>query len=442
MAPAPKAAPAAEVISAVSIRDVLEGTVSLTPAEEIATIGYMEPHLKIYRLLHTSWAAFELYGQIAMEIGTTCLLSGLGYFSLFYLREVDTSDSFVVKGGGWASFGYLSISCWWSLIQCLNISLAGKIFLAVLTLAGPLFIAAKYFRFGDMQSTGLEFVPWAFPAIFTLQATWVLIICWSGVVRKDWPSYWNASRYVNVLHSDKGPPRGHDEVSNGPRQWLSQTRILDRPLSLSDTESEDSTPDFNPSTLASSLVAANLLLDSLDAVLEAEDLSGLKNLQSARNYLYEMTRAVSAIPKSAARSLRNVSGFWVKDASGTGCFLRAQRHHWVDPHDTNQGKTGPAVPCDELAEAAVHLGQLLFCSAENWTKMDMQQLEEYGGFPVSGARSFRAQFTKHLDKNALSGRWQFFGGVVINTVLWLTASAPCFSRGDLVIFPARVCALV
>ena len=89
-------------------------------------------------------------------------------------------------------------------------------------------------------------------------------------------------RYVNVLHSDKGPPRGHDEVSNGPRQWLSQTRILDRPLSLSDTESEDSTPDFNPSTLASSLVAANLLLDSLDAVLEAEDLSGLKNLQSAR----------------------------------------------------------------------------------------------------------------------------------------------------------------
>ena len=70
--------------------------------------------------------------------GTTCLLSGLGYFSLFYLREVDTSDSFVVKGGGWASFGYLSISCWWSLIQCLNISLAGKIFLAVLTLVGNL----------------------------------------------------------------------------------------------------------------------------------------------------------------------------------------------------------------------------------------------------------------------------------------------------------------
>lgn len=426
--------------NAISIFDLMEGDLPLSLPEELEALSGIEPHLKLYTLLRASWAAYELYGHIAMNIGTTTLMSGLGYFSLFYMQiEVD-SPVFVVKAGGWASFAFMSLLAWWSLVIDLGLPISGHCFMGMLILAGP---AAVIYIYSSMSKPRLEQTPWAFPTILTLQASWILLLLWSSIVSTrgrrsyEWPSLWRASVFVNALHAEKGPPRWH---ADNPRTIGNQTADPSFEVSSEAASSVSTEDDEVEDSLAVALVRASMLLVCLDGVLSCEDREELgdlgQNVRRVRDQLYEMTRAAGTAGRNelshVMRSPFRIAGFYVVDnrRSASGMFRKLwdsthkNKSHWVDPHGSSSQFGAPRVSLDELMRAVGRCSRRLQRAAGRWSPEDMDRLTAYGGQPVPGIRSFRSQFTTEMGlpaSDSVSGKWHFTGGVIMNTMLWLTA---------------------
>lgn len=74
----------------------------------------VEAHVKLFKLIRSNWSSYELYGKIAMQIGTATFLSGLAYFTLSHFRA--EGHTLQIEAGGWCAFGVLSFSAWWSLL--------------------------------------------------------------------------------------------------------------------------------------------------------------------------------------------------------------------------------------------------------------------------------------------------------------------------------------
>ncbi|CAE8595302.1 unnamed protein product, partial [Polarella glacialis] len=410
----------------ISVLDLLYGGAFRgTAKEELETMQGREPHLKLFRLIRSQWSAYDLYGQIAMQIGSAQLLSGLAYFSLYYLRDISNDQGFRVPVSGWFAFAFLELTAWWSLVLDVSLGLGGHLLLALLMLGSPMCLffhsGASYFHVGDE----------ILPILFAVQASWVLLLCWASVTCPGrWPRLWKASQYVDVLHREDCPYEDTDDVPRSHRK-----SSFFQSGNLESDSSDVSSSEFGEpaSSFADAQFAATPLLDSLDAVLQLKLPRKLElKLARVRTHLYAAARTAGAF-RAGVLSFRPVvvDGFWLK-LDG----FRGMGDAWVDPSRGNGSShergERTEVTVEDLCQAAEKMAETLWKSANTWTTSDMQHLAEYGGEPVHGISDFVGQF--HKDGALfVGGRRYYLGGVVITTILWIAALVWSFSVGQTVI---------
>eukprot|EP00435_Cladocopium_sp_Y103_P024912 s1272_g6.t1 len=61
------------------------------------TFSQIEPHLKLLNLVASSWQPFEtwqidLYSKVTTVLGSSCLFSGLAYYSIYYLKPNNSGE--------------------------------------------------------------------------------------------------------------------------------------------------------------------------------------------------------------------------------------------------------------------------------------------------------------------------------------------------------------
>ncbi|CAE8741366.1 unnamed protein product [Polarella glacialis] len=355
-----------------------------------------------------------------MQIGSAQLLSGLAYFSLYYLRDNhDDEEGFRVPVSGWFAFAFLELTAWWSLVLDVSLGLGAHLLLALLMLGSPMCLflnsGASYFHVGDE----------ILPILFAVQASWVLLLCWASVTCPGrWPRLWKASQYVDVLHREDHPFEDTDDVPRSNRE-----SSFFQSGDLESDSSDVSSSEFGEpaSSFADAQFAATPLLDSLDAVLQLKLPRKLElKLARARKHLYAAARTAGAFrARVLSFSPVAVDGFWLKLEG-----FRGMGDAWVDPSRGNgssheRGERTEAT-VEDLCQAAEKMAETLWKSANTWTTSDMQHLAEYGGEPVHRISDFVGQF--HKDGALLvGGRRYYLGGVVITTVLWIAALGWSFS---------------
>lgn len=369
-----------------------------------------EPHLKLMNLLRCQWAPYDLYGKIAMVLGTVNLLRGLALFALYYFRT--NQCDFCVTPGGMLTYLTFSLLAWWCALFELAIPRVAHCFvfctmmgscLSVILLDG---ILDPVLRPNDEQS------PWVFPLVTGLSASWEVVLAFSGVQWGDsWPAHWRASHFLNIMHAEDGPPSYPPAADRQPLQGA-EGEVATSPSSASAHNSRS---------------RAIPLLSCLDAVLASVPLCRTERKASllARDSLREMCRAAGVRSGTPVA----VDGFWLLAVG-----KERQKSYWVDPGAQASGpsESSSATSLPELLRAAREVEKRLRADALSWTAADAEKLAECGGHAVPDPRSFTAQFARsHSDDSTNMGvkaSLMYLGGAILTSLLWFIVLAYSFWR--------------
>jgi len=392
--------------------------------EEAAERKGMEPHLKLLMLLKASWEPFDFYSKVSMSLGSATMLSGLGYYGLYYLRQ--RSTVFDVEAGGWCCFLFMSALAWTSLVLELSITRAQQAFVACSMMAGPTIMLVGYDR---------NRMHWQLPGILSLTCFWVLLVCWSAVSKGDsWPRCWGASLWLNVLHGESGPRVAAEDLS-GRQEEDNVATTRQNTLTRSGTNSSDgslvslASSDLGGQRSPHAHLFATMLIACLDDLLEWPLRKSVQlKVRKERDNLYEAAQAVGAFSRQESRrrrrQRRGLEGFWLElpgERAGTKALLK----DWMDPDGIGNPRDAQEVTLEDLLTGAINLADLLYQEAITWSMRDMQDLAGYGGEPVLGIRSFTAQFRREgtaARNNIGQQAFRFyFLGVVIVTSMWMFA---------------------
>jgi len=414
----------------VSITELLQGAVQECDViGEIATS--VEPHMKLFKLLRISWAPYDLYARIAMELGTACLLSGLAYFAIYYLRDVD--GAFHVQEPAWVTFVTLSVLAWWSSILDMTMPVWGHLVLAVMMLGGPVSVFINYAMMSELTQPERH---WALFRAFAFQMTWVVALCWSAFgIDGKWPRLWRASLFLNVLHAEDGPKPFKKDTSSskllGPKHTKSTYDDVESEVSsdsdIASVVSADDLWNSDGQEYWRAQLAAGPLLRCLDAAMCTRKLKHgpiRRKVRLVRDKLYESCRASGALNLETCTSLP-VEGFWLRLEGAD----RRYTLHWVSPSgleaEPSQYDCGVEVTLPEIMKAADSVSALLHEQSYKWTEEDMRRLEAYGGEALPGLRSFIAQFRNSGSDTTCGlgseGTHIFRGGVLLMTLLWVVS---------------------
>ncbi|CAE7859234.1 unnamed protein product, partial [Symbiodinium microadriaticum] len=341
------------------------------PSHAQGAFSEMEPHLKLLCLVASAWQPFDLYSRVTTVLGSSCLFSGLAYFSLYYNKfDVDGSSSMPTEA--WCSFLFMSTLAWWNL----TIEIAGSkldLFVAaLLILVGPtLWVASNKptLHASVMQHFG-------YPVLVTIQASW---ICFLGIraftCGGEWPHFFTSTRYLNVVHKQRGPIEIPVDIA--------------RKVHEDEDTSTESSVNFKDSQHAMAL--AQPLIDVLSCIGDLPQSSSSRAaVFQARDWLREAARAAGVL-----RTSLMVKGFWIY-LPMTGLDNEGAVPHWVDIHSIdypeNCKDATEAFMLPELLQAADLAAETLHAQAVRWTVHDMLRLASYGGEPVTGVNSFLFQF--------------------------------------------------
>jgi len=320
---------------------------------------------------------------------------------------------------------------WWSLILDLTYPLWAHVLLFVLIMGGPFVLIEDYYR------TSAERLHWRLSWVFLFQASWVLMLCWSGVTAgQSWPTWWRASLFLNVLHKEDGPARNNSDVAG-----LVQGRHFEEHCKDDDDESDSSldkrsvsAASFSPTQFAMcsshSHFAAGPLLHCLDTIVELTALPARphKLVRQTRDELYEACRA-AGVPRYGPKHPLPIQGFWL-DVSDIPGGKQAHDAVWVNPSCCSrecEPEESAAVALDELLLTAHKTVDDLTKASQKWVAQDMEQLEQYGGEALRGVRSFLAQFQRSGSASkepiGIHATRAFQGGTVVMSIVWVTAVA-------------------
>eukprot|EP00439_Symbiodinium_sp_Y106_P001616 s6111_g1.t1 len=341
------------------------------PPHAAGAFSEMEPHLKLLCLVASAWQPFDLYSRVTTVLGSSCLFSGLAYFSLYYNKfDVDGSSSMPTEA--WCSFLFMSTLAWWNLTIEISGSKLDLFVAALLILVGPtLWVASNKptLHASVMQHFG-------YPVLVTIQASW---ICFLGIraftCGGEWPHFFTSTRYLNVVHKQRGPIEIPVDIA--------------RKVHEDEDTSTESSVNFKDSQHAMAL--AQPLIDVLSCIGDLPQSSSSRAaVFQARDWLREAARAAGVL-----RTSLMVKGFWIY-LPMTGLDNEGAVPHWVDIHSIdfpeNCKDATEAFMLPELLQAADLAAETLHAQAVRWTVHDMLRLASYGGEPVTGVNSFLFQF--------------------------------------------------
>ncbi|CAE7282589.1 unnamed protein product [Symbiodinium natans] len=348
----------------------------LPPHAERAT-SEMEPHLKLLCLVASAWQPFDLYSRVTTVLGSSCLFSGLAYFSLYYNRfDVDGGSGMPTEA--WCSFLFMSTLAWWNL----TIEIAGSkldLFIAaLLILVGPtLWVASNK---PTLHSSVMRH--FGYPVLVTIQASW---ICFLGIraftCGGEWPHFFTSTRYLNVVHKQRGPIEIPADIA--------------RKVTEDEDSSTESSINYKESQHA--MAIAQPLIDVLSLIADLPQSSSSRAaVFQARDWLREAARAAGVL-----RTSLTVKGFWVY-LPMSGLDNEGSVPHWVDVNGIDYADdcrdATEAFMLPELLQAADMAAESLHAQAVRWTVHDMLRLASYGGEPVTGVNSFLFQFENISDR--------------------------------------------
>jgi len=373
------------------------------------------PHLKFYRLLMGNWQPFDLYSKVSMSIGTSTMLSGFGYFSLYYGRDPGSKDSILVPTCyAWFIFFFMSILAWWSMMLELILKPWGHILLAVIALSGPTSVTIVLVH-------GCK-TWWSIPLGFVMQSIWVIFICVQALTlrHEGGPQRWRASLYMRTL---EGSSLG--TVSTSPVEAICSTGCesrRSRAISLRRQSVNE---------------AALQLFQCLDTVLESycQDLLPFdrERLSKARFSLQELLDESGETELKRTGSPSEDEGLWLLFCTTEG---RQPDTFWVPCScaaivSRSGDKAAVATTLDELIIAVgemVNSLNTVSSMSRMWTPEDQEQLAGYGGEQNAGrtVRSFQAQFrSRGRDAQSSMGKtahMYFFASVCLVSLSWVAGS--------------------
>ncbi|CAJ1392266.1 unnamed protein product, partial [Effrenium voratum] len=177
----------------VSLQDLIYG---IRP--EVEHVSQMEPHLKLLSLVASSWQPFDLYSKVTTVLGSSCLFSGLAYYSIYYNK----GDNHEATPEAWCCFLFMSTLAWWNLTIELAANTLDLTIAALLILVGPVL----WLLSNRPTLTGTLMRHFGYPLLVTIQASWIIYL---GVractFAGEWPHFFVSTRYLNVLHKQRGP---------------------------------------------------------------------------------------------------------------------------------------------------------------------------------------------------------------------------------------------
>ncbi|CAK9041162.1 unnamed protein product [Durusdinium trenchii] len=366
------------------------------------TFSQIEPHLKLLSLVASSWQPFDLYSKVTTVLGSSCLFSGLAYYSIFYYKPSGTSE---VTPEAWCCFLFMCTLAWWNL----TIEIAGSSFdlalAAIFMMVGPF-----VWMFTDKPSlTDNRMQMFGCPLLIFLPAVWISYLgIRACTIAGVWPHFFTSTRYLNVLHKQKGPieiPRDIARKAKGEDNW-----------SMDDNASTDSgeIEDVNRA-----MAMAQPLVDALSCIaLQPQSSASRQTVSQARDTLREAARAAGV-----SRSTVLLKGFFIHlEMNGD----QEEEVHWVDPCGISsepEHLTAPdTVSLVEIIETSNQVADMLLSHAVRWTVDDMVNLASYGGEPVAGVHSFLFQFENTLEKSTHfrpSADYLFKVAMALVSIFWI-----------------------
>eukprot|EP00931_Biecheleriopsis_adriatica_P012239 TRINITY_DN11335_c0_g1_i6.p1 TRINITY_DN11335_c0_g1~~TRINITY_DN11335_c0_g1_i6.p1 ORF type:complete len:895 (+),score=168.16 TRINITY_DN11335_c0_g1_i6:67-2751(+) len=379
----------------VNVEELIQGGIALDEKQLLSSI---EPHIKLFKLVKQSWTAYDLYGKITMEIGNVCLMTGLAFFALCYLRT--NGSGLDVEPGGWATFGVLTVVAWWMLVNELDVTVFQTFVIAVFMCGSSVLFVLEHCEIISDPADAIE-------VVLMFQAVWVLAILWSAVsIGESWPSIWLYTRFLNPLFLEGGP--GHytkDVYSHGGKLSASED----------ESESESETSQDGLQRPMAAYIAAGPLLQCLDILRNESFPEMKKSISVVRDRLYQAAMDAGAM-QTAKRHGVCLEPFWVVDKGVA---------RWMDPDGMPKEEDVTEVSLGEMLEWSDEAAATLIKDAQVWTSRDMEELSSYGGEPICGIPSFMAQFQKngslakeHLGKKA---KTSYLIACILLTVSWLAA---------------------
>lgn len=298
------------------------------------------PHLKFYARLMLNWLPFDLYSKISMAIGTSSLVAGISYYSVFFALVRLPAESNISNQVEWYTFVIMVMLQWWCVMLDLSLNMHEHMICVLLVLSGPTVLACAIV--GDVK--------WLVPLSFLCQASWFWFLAWSALQTKSgWPKRWQASYFLNIMESTA-------------------------PKEVAD--------------------AANWLLRCLDAALENQALpwtvpqtqllSQARFLLNEAKYIRETERG----PDQSHQGSEEPSGFWLQISEDTDI-----PPHWVplDGEDSSPECVHLGT-VEELALCARKAASLLRSSVGELSLTEVGELADYGGHAPDSAKVFEAQF--------------------------------------------------
>jgi len=166
------------------------------------------PHIKLYRQLMNHWIYFDFYCKASMTLGTSTMLSALGYYMLCYnaivrlikqpetlVLSLDLLDDHADMLSGLSAFIFMCMLTLWSAEGDLELRCPLRFLLGVLMLAGPMLSACLIFGVCIREKHIV------FMIIVGLHLGWILMLCCLAL-EEDLASlarHWPAARYIDIL---------------------------------------------------------------------------------------------------------------------------------------------------------------------------------------------------------------------------------------------------
>ncbi|CAJ1336204.1 unnamed protein product, partial [Effrenium voratum] len=147
----------------VSLQDLIYG---IRP--EVEHVSQMEPHLKLLSLVASSWQPFDLYSKVTTVLGSSCLFSGLAYYSIYYNK----GDNHEATPEAWCCFLFMSTLAWWNLTIELAANTLDLTIAALLILVGPVL----WLLSNRPTLTGTLMRHFGYPLLVTIQASWIIYL--------------------------------------------------------------------------------------------------------------------------------------------------------------------------------------------------------------------------------------------------------------------------